>query len=172
MDVVGLRPTAQEDLEFVLALEHRPDNRSFIGQWPREEHVATMARRDREHWIIEAADGSRLGYLIAYDVTGAGYGMYVKRIAVLEPSRGVGRRALAAYLEHAFHDRRADVVVLAVRTSNMRARRVYELLGFLVWPTTDAERADFTDKVDPVGDDCLIMKIGKSIERTIDQSID
>jgi ribosomal protein S18 acetylase RimI-like enzyme len=163
MDVVRLRPTAQEDLEFVLALEHRPENRSFIGQWPREEHIATMARRDREHWIIEAPDGSRLGYLIAYDVIRAGYGMYVKRIAVTEPSRGVGRRALAAYLAHAFHDHHADVVTLAVRESNLRARRCYEALGLVIWPTTDAERADFNDKVDSFGSDCLVMRIDRPI---------
>ena len=89
---IGLRRTSIADLDFVLALEHHPDQVSFIGQWTRDEHVATLERADREHLIIEA-DGVPLGYLIGYDVRAAGYGLYIKRIAIAEKSRGIGRAA-------------------------------------------------------------------------------
>jgi diamine N-acetyltransferase len=95
--VIHLRRTLDSDLDFVLALEYRPGQSEYIGQWTREEHLATKARADREHWIIER-DQAPVGYLIAYDVRSDGWGAYIKRIAVSEPGQGVGRLALGAYL--------------------------------------------------------------------------
>src|SRR5690242_8874809 len=113
---VTLATTTPTDLDFVLALEHHPDQKPFIGQWTREQHLDTMGRSDREHWIIERADdGVPQGYLIAYDVRAAGYGMYIKRIATAEKSKGVGREALREFLAHAVRDRHAESVCLAVR---------------------------------------------------------
>jgi diamine N-acetyltransferase len=105
------------DLDFVLALEHHPDQASFIGQWTRDEHVAALDRADREHLIIEAAADAPLGYLIGYDVRAAGYGIYIKRIAIAEKSRGIGRAALHAYLEHVERRCGAEAVWLAVRVA-------------------------------------------------------
>lgn len=157
---IGLRPTTADDLEFVLALEHHPDNHAFIGQWPRERHLEAIARADREHWIIERAeDAARLGYLIAYDVIAGGYGMYIKRIAVADPSRGVGRAALRAFAAHAFDVRHAASVCLAVRDYNDRARRAYRAVGFDDLTLAPAQRSQFNAIVDQVGDDCLVLRL-------------
>jgi len=144
----------------VMALEHHPDQAGFIGQWTRDEHVAALARPDREHWIIErASDGVPLGYLIAYDVRAAGYGVYIKRIAVTEKSRGVGRLALQAFIDHAVRDLRADLVCLAVRDENLRAQRAYAAVGFIEWALTAAERGAFLDTVDRFFDNCFVMRV-------------
>jgi diamine N-acetyltransferase len=41
--LVRLRPTAEADLDWVLALERDPANTPFIGSWTREEHAAAIA---------------------------------------------------------------------------------------------------------------------------------
>lgn len=155
---IRLRPTAVADLDFVLALEHHPDQASFIGQWTRDEHIATLERADREHLIIEA-DGALLGYLISYDVRAAGYGLYIKRIAIAEKSRGIGRAALRAYFEHVGHRYGAEAVWLAVRDHNARALRAYAAVGFARVEMTPAEFDRFVAVVDRPLDRCLIMRV-------------
>lgn len=160
--MIRLRRTTPGDLDFVLALEHHPDQRPFIGQWTREQHLETMGRSDREHWIIERADdGLPQGYLIAYDVRAGGYGMYIKRIAITEKSKGVGRQALLEFFAHAFRDRGAASVCLAVRHHNARAQRAYAAVGFVERPLSADEWQAFRTNVDPVGDDCLVMRVGQ-----------
>jgi diamine N-acetyltransferase len=158
--VIRLRQTIPADLDFVLALEHHPDQKPFIGQWTREQHLETMARPDREHWIIERAENvAPQGYLIAYDVRDAGYGIYIKRIAIVEKSKGVGREALREFLAHAFRDQQAASVCLAVRHHNARAIRAYAAVGFVERPLSGDEWHVFRTRVDPVGDDCLVMRV-------------
>jgi RimJ/RimL family protein N-acetyltransferase len=157
---IRLRRSTPADLDFVLAVEHHPDQKPFIGQWTREQHLETMARSDREHWIIEGAeDALPRGYLIAYDVREVGYGMYIKRIAITEKSKGIGREALREFLAHAFDDCHAASVCLAVRRHNARAMRAYEVVGFVEWPVSPDELQAFRTIVDPFRDDCLLMQI-------------
>src|SRR5262245_41710815 len=96
---LSLRPTREQDLDFVLALEHDAEQRGLIGTWTREQPAALLVAPEREHWIIERA--SPEGYLIAYDFTARRLGVYVKRIAVADKGAGVGRRALYAFARHA-----------------------------------------------------------------------
>lgn len=130
MTFCRLRPTGTADLDLVEGLETHPANTPFIGRWSRHEHLAAIAASDREHWIIEAAGGERLGYLIAYDLVRAGMGAYVKRIVVDDKSRGIGRAALRLFCAHAFADLIAPFVWLSVYPENGRGRRCYESLGF------------------------------------------
>lgn len=126
-----LRPTRTEDLDFVLALERHPENRPFILQWSRQEHLAAMASESREHWIVEnASDQSPLGYIIIYNLVREGLGVYVKRIVIQDKSRKTGRSALQMLLDYAFQDIGAYFVSLAVFSDNERARRAYESIGF------------------------------------------
>lgn len=157
-----MRRTTAADLDFVMALEHHDDQRPYIGQWPREQHEAALARPDWEHWIIaNAKDGSPLGYIIAFDVRHTGEGIYVKRIAVTDKSRGIGREALQALVDHAFHDLGAESVCLAVRHHNERARRMYRALGFADVAQTPDERRLFNQTVDAFGDECAVMRVTK-----------
>jgi ribosomal protein S18 acetylase RimI-like enzyme len=137
---VRLRPTTSGDLDFVFALERKPENASFVGQWTLDEHESAIARPDREHWIIERVSNSeRAGFLIAYDLVARGFGAYVKRIVVDEKSRGLGREALALFLEHARRELGAPYAWLNVYAENARAQRAYSALGFRV--LSPAERA-------------------------------
>ena len=156
--MVRLRPTGVDDLDLVLALEHHPDNRDLIGQWTRDEHLATMSRPDREHLVIESEAGEWLGYLISYDTIHTGFGVYIKRLAVAERSRGTGRAALDAFAARNWAAG-APLISLAVRTRNFRAQRCYAAVGFRTWALDDSGRSDFTRHVDPVDGNCLVMRL-------------
>jgi len=141
---VRLRPSRPEDLRFVTALERHPDNCELIGQWSDAEHLAAMAgSRGRSHWIVER-DGEPAGYLIAYDCSGVGTGVYVKRLLVADKGRGTGRAALAQFLERAFASAQVSFVWLIVRGENVRAQALYASLGFerLELASEQAERFD------------------------------
>ena len=158
---ITLRPTSPDDLDFVIALERDDENRPFIGQWSREEHQAAIERADREHWIVADAAGVRLGYVILYDVRAIGQGVYVKRIAIGPKSAGIGRRALAQLVAHAFRDLGAEFVTLGVYAHNLRAQKSYRAVGFTVIEQTADERAAMVSQVDPFGDECLVMKVSR-----------
>ncbi len=142
---VSLRPTTAADLDFVLATERDPENSPFIGQWSREQHQAAIESPAREHWLIARShDGSPLGFLLAFDLREAELGVYVKRIAVSEKSRGLGREALGRFARRAFDELGASHVWLTVRAGNERAERAYRALGFEVeeGEVTRAQRAE------------------------------
>src|SRR6187399_225293 len=121
---VTLRPTHPDDLPFVTALERRPDNLEMIGQWSDAEHLDAIAGKDRrEHWVIER-DGERQGFIIAYDCSHAGAGIYVKRLLIDRKEHGTGTTALSAYLDLMFARPGIDHAWLIVRNHNSRARAV------------------------------------------------
>jgi RimJ/RimL family protein N-acetyltransferase len=126
---ITLRASAPSDLDWVTALERRPDHLDAIGQWTDLEHLAAMQSPKREHWIIEC-DGARAGYLVAYDGRALDTGLYVKRILVAEKDRGTGTLALAKFLDHAFDELHAKLAWLIVFESNARGQAVYRRLGF------------------------------------------
>jgi ribosomal protein S18 acetylase RimI-like enzyme len=127
---VSLRPSTAADLGYVTALERHPDTRELIGQWSDAEHLDAIARRfAREHWVIER-EGTRAGYLIAFDARAEGAGIYVKRILVADKEKGTGKAALTAFLDGAFARPGVDFVWLQVRERNARAQAVYTGLGF------------------------------------------
>ncbi|HKC49628.1 MAG TPA: GNAT family N-acetyltransferase [Myxococcota bacterium] len=162
---VTLRPTALGDLDFVLALERHPENAAFIGRWTRAEHAAAIAAKDREHWLIlRAHDGVPLGFLLAFDLRAAGLGVYVKRIAISEKSRGRGREALGRFARRAFDELGASHVWLTVFPDNERAQRSYRALGFAVEPVTPARRAELQAPSGGFSATSLVMVL-KSEER-------
>ncbi len=42
-DEIHLDPTTEDDLDLVLRMERSPENRAFIRQWTRNQHLAAMA---------------------------------------------------------------------------------------------------------------------------------
>ncbi len=158
MDVIELRPTTDADLEFVLELENHPDNTPFIGQWSREEHLETIARPDREHWILVPDGGDeRLGYLIAYDLGAQRCGVYVKRIVSVSKSGGVGRGALRRFAQHAFGELGAPYVWLSVHPANLRGQRCYRAVGFVDFAAAPEEIERHAEAVGASGPGVLRM---------------
>ena len=159
---VTLRPSTPGDLAFVTALERRPDNVEMIGQWTDAEHLDAIAGRDRrEHWVIER-DGRPEGFLIAYDCTSAGAGVYVKRLLVDRKEQGTGSAALAAFLDIAFRRPGVDQVWLIVRNHNHRARAVYEKLGFVELEASSEEAKRYDAVAEAPPEKCFRMRLSRA----------
>lgn len=155
---VVLRRAAPADLDFVLALERHPENAPFIGQWPRERHLAELARADREYWIVERPGApAPLGFAIVYDLRAQGYGVYVKRIALAEKSSGAGRAAIARLCERAARELGAERLWLSVFADNARAIRAYRAAGLEVAAQDEAARAAHDAAVGGISPQSLVM---------------
>jgi hypothetical protein len=61
-EIIDLRATTLEDLDFVLAVEGDEPNRRFIGQWSREQHTAALDDSDIMHLIVQDQAGERAGF--------------------------------------------------------------------------------------------------------------
>ena len=126
-----LRPTRPTTYEFVTALEAARQRRDVGPGEDAQEHLDAIAGKDRrEHWVIERG-GKPEGFLIAYDCSTAGAGVYVKRVLVDRKEQGTGTAALRSYLDIVFARPGVDRVWLIVRNHNARAQAVYEKLGFV-----------------------------------------
>jgi diamine N-acetyltransferase len=147
--MIRLRRSCPEDLAFVTALERTAGNREFIGQWSDAEHLAAMGSGVRSHRIIESPQGEPVGYLIAYDCVDAGCGIYVKRILVKDKGRGMGRAALARFLDDSFARTEVALVWLIVFERNARAQAVYRALGFERFDPEAREAAPFDASAEP-----------------------
>jgi diamine N-acetyltransferase len=128
---IALRPTTEADLDFVLAAETSPEARGWVTVESREDHRAAIEDEGQEHLIVTGPGGESLGYVIVSGIGGRNASIEVRRIAVTEPGRGIGREAVRQAVERAFAEHRAHRVWLDVNPENERAKRVYRALGFV-----------------------------------------
>ncbi len=128
---VRLRPTAEDDLDFVLRGEGDRENRPFIGRWPRDRHLEALADGDVEHLILEDGGGSPVGYAILTGIQAPGRILCLKRLMVARKGRGYGRAVLRLVKERAFGELGAHRLWLDVKEGNGRARDLYESEGFV-----------------------------------------
>ena len=75
-------------------------------------------------------DGAAVAFAILRDLDEPHGNLYLKRIAVDEPGRGVGTRFLALLIDWAFANTRAHRFCLDCFAENVRAQRAYAKLGF------------------------------------------
>src|SRR5262249_35547888 len=92
---IALRPAEPSDIPFIMACERRPDYERFVGRWPEEKHRAVMANGEFRYLI--ARDGDRnAGFVILHSTWLRPQNLYLKRIAVHDAEKGVGKRILGA----------------------------------------------------------------------------
>jgi diamine N-acetyltransferase len=128
-----LRPTMQSDLDFVLTLEHDPENLPFITPWERMQHEAAIRFPDFRHFIIEGGPGlDAAGFLILIGCRSPHQALELKRMVVQHKGQGFGRAALRVAKKIAFDDLGAHRLWLDVKGLNSRARVLYESEGFIV----------------------------------------
>jgi diamine N-acetyltransferase len=129
---VRLRPTMQSDLDFVLTLEHDPENLPYITPWERTQHEAAIRFPDFRHFIIEAGPGlDAAGFLILIGCRSQNQSIELKRMVVQSKGRGFGRAALRVAKKIAFDDLGAHRFWLDVKRRNVRAKALYDSEGFV-----------------------------------------
>jgi diamine N-acetyltransferase len=125
-----LRAAGTADLDLVLAAEADPDAAPYIIRWSRERHAEALADPDQAQMIVEADDGP-IGFVLLAGLAGGHRNVELRRIVIAPRGRGLGRRALALVLDHAFGTLGAHRVWLDVKVHNERARRAYAAAGFV-----------------------------------------
>jgi hypothetical protein len=63
-DQVTLVPTAKSDLDSILSMEQHPENRLFVRQWTREQHVVALRDENVIHLTVRTSSGDLIGYVI------------------------------------------------------------------------------------------------------------
>ena len=151
---IKLRNTVIGDLDFVLNIEHLDENKAFIAQWERSRHEEILRSDVNCHFIIESSDKEKLGYIILYNLTKINQGYYIKRMALLKKSKGIGRVALTLLIKNM---NVPEDLILAVVETNIRAIKSYQAVGFKFKVLSKKERKAFKINIDDISDDCLVM---------------
>lgn len=130
-----LRPTIENDLPFVVAIERKAAEERFVTAQTIERHKEYLANPDVRHLIIETPEKS-VGYAILAGLNDANETIEFRRMVVAEKGRGYGRQTLKLIKKIAFEELNAHRLWLDVKDFNERARRLYESENFMtegVW---------------------------------------
>lgn len=130
-DRISLRLTTPPDMDFVIQMERKPENKPFIRQWSLEQHLAAIDSPHYAHLIIEDERKKRIGYIILAGLDSPDKSIEFKRIVIREKEKGFGQLAIHALKKVVFEEFSAHRLWLEVMETNCRARRVYESLGFV-----------------------------------------
>jgi RimJ/RimL family protein N-acetyltransferase len=124
-----LARAAAADLPFIMATERREGYDALVGRWDEARHREAFT--DGSHAYFLGVDGSTpIGFVILRYWASIDRVTLVRRIAVVTPGLGFGRKLLSATVERVFQDTDAYRLCLGLFPDNHRARRVYEAVGF------------------------------------------
>ena len=118
------------DLPFIMATERQEGFDMLVGRWSEGTHREAFGD-GRHAYFLGRIDNDPIGFAIFRDWASAERVALVKRIAVCEPGRGLGRQLLRAVVQRIFRETDAHRVWLGVFPENLRARRAYEAVGFI-----------------------------------------
>ncbi|MFQ5568446.1 MAG: GNAT family N-acetyltransferase [Rhodothermales bacterium] len=129
---ISVRPTTRQDLDYVLRIEHDPENARFVVPWTPAQHRYAVTMSDFAHWIIQAEpQDNAVGYLMLAGLGNRDRNVEFKRLVIEEKGKGYGREALHLVEQVVFTRLRAHRLWLDVMEHNERARRLYHAAGFV-----------------------------------------
>lgn len=129
-ELINLRATTLEDLDFVLAAEGAEPNRRFIGQWSRDQHTAALDNGDIMHLIVQDRAGERAGYVILTGIQDRNLTVSIQRIVMQTKGCGYGTMTLKLLTNWVFTHTDTHRLWLDIKDYNARAQHVYEGAGF------------------------------------------
>lgn len=131
MDVAELQVerAGEADLDFVMATERLPGYEHLVGRSSEAQHRAALAD-GRHAYFVGRIGGAPAGFVIVRDWASWDRVSLVKRVAVVEPGRGLGRILLAAVVDRVFTETETHRLAIGLFPQNERARRTYVAAGF------------------------------------------
>lgn len=131
-DLINIRNTQEDDLDFVIASEQEPNNAQYVDQWTKEHHRNALAQDDILHLIVEDKTTNKpVGYLIIAGLTNSHRNIEFKRIVISDKGKGFGRGTLKLVKKIAFEQLNAHRLWLDVRYKNHGAQKLYKSEGFI-----------------------------------------
>jgi RimJ/RimL family protein N-acetyltransferase len=125
-----LRPAAFADIGAVMAIERSPDYELYVARSEEEEHRAMLSSPSHAYRLGMGESGVVEAFAILRGIGDPHLNLYLKRIAVARPGRGVGTAFLGLVLDEAFGRLGAERFHLDCFADNLRAQLSYEKLGF------------------------------------------
>jgi diamine N-acetyltransferase len=125
-----LRDATPADISFIVAVEHAPKFREYIGNWTHDEHAAAMRDPDTRYFIALDDAENAVGYVILRGVQSEHRNLELKRVVMRSPGQGHGKQVLQLLLKKIFDEFKAHRLWLDVFEANDRAQHLYRSLGF------------------------------------------
>ncbi len=129
-DLIRIRRTLPEDLDYVIATEQHADNVIYITPWTREQHKSALESEDVLHLILEDHLANSVGYMILRGFSNEHQCIEFMRIVISDKGKGYGRDAIRLIQTYVFNELHAHRLWLDVKEHNHRAKNLYESLGF------------------------------------------
>jgi RimJ/RimL family protein N-acetyltransferase len=113
-----------------MATERLQGYEDLVGRWDEDRHRDAM-QDERHACFVARQAGERIGFAIVRDWNSPECASLLKRVAVVRPGGGQGRRILQGVIDEVFERTDAYRLWLGVFPENLRARRAYEAVGFV-----------------------------------------
>ncbi|MET3613948.1 RimJ/RimL family protein N-acetyltransferase [Rhizobium aquaticum] len=143
-----VRPATEADLAAIMDIERTPGFDAYVGRSERAQHEALMAAADCRYVMLEGERGP-VGFAILQGIGSANHVVYLKRIAIRSPGKGLGKRFLSELIRLSFKEYGAEKFWLDAFETNARARHVYAACGLQHdgvlrehYPLADGSRAN------------------------------
>ena len=153
-----LRPAALADISAVMAIERLPDYEHYVARSDEEGHRAMLASTSNAYRVGVGQSGAVEAFAIVRELSDPHLNLYLQRIAVVCPGRGLGTAFLSLVLDEAFGPLGAERFNLDCFADNVRAQRSYAKLGF----TRDGVLRKAYRFADGTRTDLIMMAILKS----------
>ena len=119
----------QSHVPFIMATERTEGYEALVGSWDEARHRAALADGSHACFVGYEA-GEPIGFAILRFWDSPERVTLVRRVAVVRPGQGHGRRLLAAVVDRAFRETQVHRLQIGLFPDNARARRAYEAVGF------------------------------------------
>ena len=125
-----LRLATAGDIADIMAIERSPGYDQLVGRSSAEFHARAIVDPDYAYLVGLRDDGTIGGFGILRGITDLMGNLTLKRIAVVTPGQGFGKRLLLEIINWVFQNARTHRFWLDHIITNDRAAHVYESCGF------------------------------------------
>ena len=153
-----LRPALLADIGAMMAIERSTDYEFYVARSDEEGHREMLASPAHAYRVGVGESEAVEAFAILRGVGDPHMNLYLKRIAVAHPGKGVGTVFLGLVLDEAFGRIGAERFHLDCFADNLRAQRSYEKLGL----TRDGVMRKAYRLVDGTRVDLVMMAILKT----------
>lgn len=123
-----IRPASEADIPTIMDIERTEGFEAYVGRSEKAQHEVLMAAPENRYVMLDDEAGPA-GFAILQGVGAANGVVYLKRIAIRSPGKGLGKRFLAELIRLSFEDYGAEKFWLDAFETNQRARHVYAACG-------------------------------------------
>ncbi len=127
--MITITRATEADVPFIMATERLPGYEAFIGRSDEEQHRGRLTQERFAHFIARN-DGVPVGFAILRDWNSPDGITLLMRIAMAQPGQGHGKLFLCRLIDLVFTETACHRFWLGQFPDNLRARHVYESVGF------------------------------------------